>query len=194
MKKLKLFIASLILLLNYGMAANNGIKMEEPDEKSHYRPKGYIGVLAGNYAMVVDEDNLFNDNMAKIGLEIGYRFTSTSSLYGDVNFMVPDGGWGFLLGYQQDFFATQVAPFVGIGVGSIYLFNTPERDLDFSSRYCLNGNINAGVHLLRLENMNVRVRANYDVLINKQIEQSIGADLSFIFFFGGTKIKEINVN
>jgi hypothetical protein len=192
---LMILLFGLLLGTQVAVAQNHAIKMEKPNEGStSYRSHFLMGISGGNFMVLQDDDaNILPDHLGKITIHSGYAFTATSVLLADINLGLPNGMWGANLVYQQSLFPFEISPFIGAGGGYHYIL-ADESNINFGERLCGSITANAGIELFRLQQARVRIRLNYDLLINAQTHHVVGADIGFLYRFGTPGIRELKID
>jgi hypothetical protein len=151
------------------------------------------GFFFGNLQPLNSEFKEQGEHFAKIGIHNGWHFAPLTSMIFDINFFLPDGASGVTLGLAQAFMHGPVSPFAGGGVGFHYLSENEDRNLEFGERFGPSANLNAGLHFFRTSSFQVRVRVNYDVIMNKSMDQGVGGDMAFIFTGSNIGVRKLKL-
>ena len=123
----------------------------------------------------------------------GVQFAELSALTFEFDFTAPNGGVGGWVGFEQQLMQTQITPFVEAQIGA----RNPgreERNYSFGDAFGFAYSLNGGAIFFRESQFRIRLKAGYEMIVNKDYDQSWNVEMGVLFAFGRAGLQAIKVN
>lgn len=150
----------------------------------------YAGGIAIGPFMAMSEP--FADQ-SKASLKISFAneliLSEWAGIFIDYNYFVPDRHHGLDMGADVFLLPGPVKPLVGFGVGAHYINKDGQK---FADSFGPSATAHIGVSMDINPNLQMRMRIPYHVIGNKDYDQGLGVDISFLFSMGWSHIPTIN--
>jgi hypothetical protein len=121
------------------------------------------------------------------------QFAKLSALTFEFDFTAPNGGIGAWFGYEQQFIQMDISPFAEAQIGARHpggSKRSPGHKGVFGPAYSLNG----GVLFFRESQFRIRLKGGYEMLFNKDYDQSWNGEVGVLFAFGRAGLETIKTN
>jgi hypothetical protein len=124
---------------------------------------------------------------------LGIQFAEMSAITFELDITAPNGGVGGWFGFEQQFMKTDIAPFAEFQVGA----RNPgrnKRQYNFGDAFGPAYSLNAGIIFFREHQTRFRLKGGYEMIINKDYDQSLNAEINVLFAFGRAGLQTIKVD
>lgn len=136
----------------------------------------------GEFVNVPDSTHRYKPYSQIISLSLthNWQFENNLLINSDVTWGVPDAFIGADLNLDYLFSRGDYAPFLGGGLGLYYVFlqDNPSGNKNYSG---IAVNLDGGILLFRTYNANVMLRGQYRVILNSDLDNSVGIDLGVTY-------------
>jgi hypothetical protein len=148
------------------------------------------GIVFGAITAVNDELKDYSENFMKISFVNHIYFRDKVSFFCDLNWLAPGMNFGGDAGV--DFFMTtsDIRPFVGAGIGAVYLDKTDE----FGENFGISGTVHAGCIFEINDNLSISFRIPVTGINNDDKDITVGADVGFIISDKFKRVRKLDYN
>jgi len=179
------YILFIITFMSFSFA--QPLSLGKPNEEKEHSPwinMGFgIGVLgpAGSPSYKEQSKAFVNPSIL-----LGIQFTELSAITFEFDITAPKGGVGGWFGFEQQFIQRDITPFVEAQIGA----RNPYAFKAFGFAYSLNG----GAVFFRESQFRIRLKGGYEMIVNKNYDQSWNVEVGALFAFGRAGIQTIKVD
>ena len=121
------------------------------------------------------------------------QFAELSALTFEFDFTAAHGGVGGWFGFEQQILKTDVVPFVEAQIGARHP-GSDKRDPGRREVFGPAGSLNGGVVFFRESKFRVRLKGGYEMIFNKDYDQSWNAEVGFLFAMSRPGVQAIKVD
>ena len=147
------------------------------------------GLTAGAFYSLTDElRNNSSEQHLKLAFSNSVYISPYMNFFLDVDWFIPLNNYGADMGLDLSMPSSKVKPFLGFGVGAHHFDKDNEFGMDFGP------SLTAHVGFLfdLTEQLMIRVRVPYHLVLNDARDQSVGLDFSFLFASRFRNVKKLN--
>lgn len=188
-------LAHLPLVLGLATVAGaQPLTLPAPDETPVFAPYALVGISLGSEIPVSES---YQDQAAAFvrgGLVSEWYVYPTTSLTMEAVATAPDGGAGFAMGLSQDLLPLRVSPFVGGALGARWVGTSEDRGGKFGDRFGPTAALQAGLHLFRKSQVQVRARGSWEMVFDDERDQDFVLDFSVLWAFGRPALPAIETD
>jgi hypothetical protein len=182
---------AIVLAAILSMAAT--IAAEDPSEKGIPTSPLTIysgGIGVGAFRSLNKDLQAEQEIFLKVSFENTVYFKENIGVFIDVDWFIPGNNYGADLGFDFIPVTGSFRPFIGAGVGAHYFDKTGK----FGDNIGPSGTVHIGVALDLTNRVQMRIRVPYFVTADKANDQTIGAEIGFLFSGRFKNIKKLNYN
>ena len=179
-----------LLLMVFGTGS---VFSEDPSEKGVPTAPLKIysaGLSAGSVKALNEELSDHNEMFLKLAFVNNFSFRENVNLFLDFDWFIPENNVGGDLGFDILFSGSDMKPFAGIGCGAHYI----ERNGDFSKNIGPSVTVHAGLLVDLNENVSVRFRVPYHMIVNEYRDHMVGLECAFIISSKYKNVKKLRYN
>jgi hypothetical protein len=163
------------------------LSLGKPNEEKEFSPWLNIGFGVGIQSPVSSPQyKRQSEAFVNPSFLASIQFAKLSALTFEFDFTAPNGGVGGWFGYEQQFIQTDISPFLEAQIGARH----PGHKGGFGPAASLNG----GVVFFRESQFRIRLKGGYEMIFNKDYDQSWNAEVGILFAFGRAGLETIKVN
>lgn len=129
-------------------------------------------------------------NILKLSYTSSYTIVENMAMFLDIDYLLPKNHFGGDIGFDFVFASNSFRPFAGAGVGGHYI----NRENDFGDDFGPSLTAHFGFALDLNENVAVRFRAPYHIILNESSDQMAGIDIAFLFSSKYKNVRKLNYN
>jgi hypothetical protein len=148
------------------------------------------GISAGSVKALNEELSDQKEMFLKLAIVNNFSFRDNVSLFLDFDYFLPENNFGGDLGFDLYLSDSDLRPFAGIGCGAHYI----DRDGDFSENLGPSITAHAGLLVDLNENVSVRFRVPYHMILNEYRDHMVGLECAFIFSSKFKNVKKLRYN
>ncbi len=185
---------TLLILALASFSFAQPLSLGKPNEEKEHSPWLNIGLGVGILSPVSSPQY---EKQSKAFVNPSFlasiQFAKLSALTFEFDFTTPNGGIGGWFGYEQQFLQTDISPFAEVQIGARHPGNSERDDGHqgvFGPAYSLNG----GVVFFRESQFRIRLKGGYEMIFNKDYDQSWNAEVGVLFALGRAGVETIKID
>ncbi|MDR2732011.1 MAG: hypothetical protein LBB36_02210 [Fibromonadaceae bacterium] len=177
------YIFLLLALVSFSFA--QPLSLGKPNEEKEHSPWLNLGFGLG-VLCPVSSPNYKEQNNAFVNPSIllGIQFAEMSALTFEFDMTAPHGGVGGWFGFEQQFMQRDITPFAEAQIG------VRHPGGNFGPAFSLN----SGIIFFRESQFRIRLKGGYEMIFNKDYDQSWNAEVGVLFATGRAGLKTIKTD
>jgi len=177
MKKTTITFISALMLIGHGAFAEEVNVHEKADTTTVSLAPYSLGLGAGVISALSPKLKDESPAFMKMSVIQSITFMDKWNVGLDLDWLLPGQNWGGELSLDYLFANTALQPFVGAGAGMRYF----ETGNNFGENIGASGTVHAGVLISVMDELQLRVRVPFHVVMNKEMDMGVGLDLGILF-------------
>jgi len=185
---------TILFLVLASLSFAQPLSLGKPNEEKEHSPWLNIGFGVGILSPVASPQyKKQSEAFVNPSFLVNIQFAKLSALTFEFDFTAPNGGVGGWFGYEQQFIQMDVSPFVEAQIGARHPGGS-KRSPGHKGVFGPAASLNGGVVFFRESQFRIRLKGGYEMIFNKDYDQSWNAEVGILFAFGRAGLETIKTN